>query len=351
MTASFRGKGGPFLRNICLYLLLAGPPVSFCLMGAAWLHAFAGMMALAAFVVPPVAYVIARSDGFSFDDGQQAFVRTFGREIPYASVQRIDLRETSGLLRVTLKRRGWRSVSLVSTLSLNDKPALVAELTRRLPAVELRERRNDDWKALGLIVAAVCLLTTACHLYLVATHPALGARPEMRDWTAELPGGGEHQQEFRTGAFVAVPPAQFHFLGREGDVLFFEDHDRTELRFAATLKAPLREIKWNLLRLMTGMRNFESVLETSCRARFGIIPLLVKDLALSGMEHIRIFQVAGPGSRAVVLQGVRKQREVTTILLGTASGSGEIACLTNGFARMDEGTLQMLIRGVSYRPE
>ncbi len=352
MESRYKGKSALFLRNVFIYVLLSTPVLSLCLMGAAWIHLFLSMMALSLILLPAAAFLVSRMDGFSFDDQKQAFRRTFGREIPYSGIQRVDVNETSGLVQVVLKRGRIDSVTLISTLPKSAKPGLIEELKTRLPGVEIRERYHQDWKSLAIVGALLLSATAAFHGYLYAEHPAIAVQPQLRDWTETGKAKGR-TQEYRAGGYLVSLPEDYRYQGREGEMLFFEDRvkGRNELKIISSTQEPLFGRKRRLLALLTGIGDYAHVLETAYDARYGIVPLVLKDFALAGMNDIRLFSVKQREFKGIITQGAKRGKESTHILIAGNNGRQEINFFISGPSRMEEQELRKLVAGIQHRPE
>lgn len=353
MKPRYQGNGLLFLRNVFLYVLVSVPVLSLCLMGPAWTHLFLSMMTLSLVLLPAVSLLVPRLDGFSFDDQAQAFVRSRGgRPIPYSAVKRIELNETSGLLQVALKRGGFGSVALISTLDAAMKPDLIGELKKRLPGIETRERRNQDWKALALVGVLFLSATAVFHGYLRAQHPAASVRVETKDWT-ETNAQKKRREEHRTGPYLISVPTPYRYAGREGDMLFFEDRGehRTEIKIVSPAGDPLRSRQQRFLFLAAGIGDYAQALNTAYTARFGIVPLALKVFSLTGMTDVRLASITQGEFRGLVTQGVKRGRETTHILIAGDNGRRELNYFISGPSRMADGDLRRLLAGMRHRPE
>jgi hypothetical protein len=351
MNLRYRGNGLLFLRNVVVYVLLSTSVASVCLMGAAWVRVFASIMTLSLALLPAVAFIVARTDGFSLHDDKQAIIKLSGREISYAVIQRIDMRETSGMVKVIVNQGWFSGITLISALSRKEAPAVVEELKKRLPGVAVSERRHEDWKSLAILLALALSLTASFHGYLYYNHFAVRAAVDQKDWVFSAARNAGKKQAYATGPYSISPPAGFRYLGIEGGMLFFEDGNRTELKVIAPPHDPLRVRYEKILSLTTGLGTQGATLDAAYNSRVGIVPLVLKDLSLSGLEHIRLVSVKGRDFKALISQGSRKGRELATILIYGDSSITELHCFTDGRVRLDDLQLQAILAGIQRRPE
>ena len=350
MKPQYRGNGLLFLRNVYLYVAVTAPLLSLCLMGAAWPRLFLGMLFLSLFLVPLAAFLVSRIDGFSLDDAKQAIVRRLGRNIPYASVKVLDINDTSGMLKVSVRQGGLVSFPLASALDRRDKLRLITELQERIPLIEIRVRASADWKALFAAGLIVVLAAAAFHAYLYARHPAIRVLPQQVDWK-QGGGGTEKTREYTAGLYSFSLPIRFHYRGREGEVFFFEDAGtkRTEIKVAAKEQAARPFPGPEVYRFVTGMGDYAEVLERAYSARFGVIPLVLKGIALSGMNDVRLFEVRYDAFSGSIAQGSKKGTELTHIILAGGATRAEIYYFISGPVRLDEQALQDLVTRIHIR--
>ena len=350
MNLQYRGNGLLFLRNVYLYAAVTAPLLSLCLMGAAWPRLFVGMLLLSLFLVPLAAFLVSRIDGFSLDDAKQAIVRRLGRNIPYASVKVLDINDTSGMLKVSVRQGGLVSFPLSSALARRDKLRLITELRERIPLIEIRVRASADWKVLFAAGLIVVLATAAFHAYLYARHPAIRVLPQQVDWK-QGGGGTEKTREYIAGLYSFSLPMRFHYRGREGEVFFFEDAGtkRTEIKVAVKEQAARPFPGPEGYRFVTGMGDYAEALERAYSARFGVIPLVLKGIALSGMSDVRLFEVRYDAFRGSIAQGSKKGTELTHIILAGGAARAEIYFFISGPVRLDEQALQDLVTRIHIR--
>ena len=350
MELQFKGNGIQFLKNVFLYILATAPLMSLCIMGAAWLRVCLGIIVLSMVLLPIIAWLISRIDGFSFNDERQAIVRRSGRPIPYSSIKQLNLNETSGMLQVSVQQGAFRSVSIVSALGRSEKSRLQEAFAERIPSLVIREKAYADWKSLIFLNLLFLALTAAFHGYLYSRHPHIGIVPLRIEWMqGEATKFG--MKERSTGDFSYLLPAQFRREGIEGDVTFFGDSGlrKTEFKVVAKSRGGSPETISNLLRFMIGMGSYAEVLDKAYPARFGIIPLVVKDLALAGMADIRIFSVRTKDLEGYILQGSKQGSASTSIMLAGGSPRAEIYFFISSPARLDEKNLQEIVTGVQLR--
>jgi len=347
MDLQFKGNGRLLLKNVLLYVLAMAPLLSLCLMGAVWIHVFLTIMALSLVMLPVFTSLIARTDGFSFDDEGQVITRPVGKPVPYSAITRMELNETAGLLQVYVKRGKFNRIALASALDRNAKARLVEELMKRIPGLEVKERAYADWKSVFLIASIMILATAGFHGLWYARHPQAGIVPQK--FEANRDGGAKSKaNSFAVGDFSFRLPDKFRELGSEGDVTFFVDREvkRTEINVVANWSAP-SPARRKIFRYATGMGDYADVLEHSYNARFGIIPLVLKDISLAGMKDIRIFMVGQQQAiGGFITQGNKKGRELTHIMLVGGKERKEINFFISGPSRIDEQELHELLASI-----
>jgi hypothetical protein len=346
MDLQFKGSGRLLLENVFLYVLVMAPLLSLCLMGAVWIHVCLTIIALSLIMLPVFTSLIARTDGFSFDDEGQVITRPLGKPIPYSAITRMELNETAGLLQVHVKRGKFNRIALVSALDRKAKARLVEELMKHIPGLVVRERAYADWKSVFLIASILILATGGFHGFWYARHPQAGIVPQK--FEANLDGGAKSKtNSFIVGDFSFRLPDKFRELGAEGDVTFFEDREvkRTEINVVANWTAPY-SVRRKIYRYATGMGDYADVLEHSYNARFGIIPLVLKDISLAGMKDVRIFMVGQQKIGGFITQGSKKGRELTQIMLVGGKERKEMNFFISGPTRLDEQELHELLASI-----
>jgi hypothetical protein len=368
----FKGSGILFLKNVILYVLVAAPLLSFCLMGAQWPHIFLSVAALSLPFLLLVGLLVSRFDEFLFDDEHQQIVKHFGRRIPYQSVMRIDLNETGRLLQVRIKLGRLRWMPLAYALDANDKAGLKTELLKRFSQSVLRERRFVDWKSIILIISIVSFLTIAFHLYLYRSKPALKTVPQQTTW--EVPKRlMKTSQPYSVGSFGIAVPKRFQLIGKGEASLQFEDRtSREEIRFIASKRLDLPASKVLFTQYVSGIRDYYDVLNTAYSAKVGVVPLMIKVLLLEGFAQVRIREItlsypsqntvqqkstinqreqtAFPGLHGFITQGEKKGKEVVSVFLTDAAGKAELQIVFSGPIAMDEKTLQGIVTSVHLLP-
>jgi hypothetical protein len=350
MELQFKGNGIQFLKNVFLYILATVPLLSLCLMGAAWLRVCLGIIVLSMVLLPIIAWLTSRIDGFSFNDERQAIVRRIGRPIPYSSIKQLNLNETSGMLQVSIQQGAYRSVSIVSSLGRSEKSRLQAAFAERIPLLVIREKAYADWKSLIILNLLILSLTAAFHGYLYSRHPHVGIVPQRIEWMqSEATKFG--MKERSTGDFSYSLPAQYLREGIEGDVTFYGDSGlrKTEFKVVAKSRGGSPETFSRLLRFLIGMGSYAEVLDKAYPARFGIVPLMVKDIALTDMSDIRIFSVRTKDLEGYILQGSKQGSASTSIMLAGDRDRAEIYFFISSPTRLDEKTLQEIVTGVQLR--
>lgn len=372
-TPAGKGRGVLFLGNVFLYVLVTAPILSLCLMGEKWWHIFFAMTALALPCVLLVGLLVALFDEFSFDDARQQIVRPLRRAIPYSRVLHIDMNATGRLIQVSIREGVLSRSSLVHALDIKDKARLTAELLRRFPRAVIQERTYGDWRSLLMVMAVVVVLTTGFHLVIYRGSFSNVRVPQKVVWAAmERPA--KDQQQYTVGRFQIAMPRSFHRIAKGLNALLFEDEAlKTDIQFVA---APQREglsSRYDLIRQVTGIGDYFDVLDTAYSARIGVIPLALKEVALTGLADINLLAIertsregssgtAREAGRTVTpilqselkgfaVQGKKKGKEITTLLLRDTAKKAEMHIFISGPVRVDEKALQSIVAGVSLIPD
>ncbi|HUI46806.1 MAG TPA: hypothetical protein VL122_12580 [Nitrospirota bacterium] len=349
MDLQFKGNGWLLLKNVFFYVLAMAPLLSLCLMGSAWIHVFLTIIALSFIMLPVLTSLIARTDGFSFDDDGQVITGPVGKPVPYSAIKRMELNETAGLLQVHVKCGTFNRIALASALDRNTKARLVEELMKRIPRLVVRERPYADWKSVLLIASLLILATAGFHGFWYTRHPQVGIVPQKFEVTRDG-GATSKANNFIVGDFSFCLPDKFRELGIEGDVTFIEDREvkRTEINVVAKSIAP-SPVRRKFFRHTTGMSDYADMLEYSYNARFGIVPLVLKNIALAGMNDIEIFTVGEQAIGGFITQGSKKGRELTHILLVGGKERKEINFFMSGPSRLDEQELHELLDSIQLK--
>jgi hypothetical protein len=367
---SYKGSGVLFLKNVFLYVLATAPLLSFCLMGMQWLYIFSAMIVLSFPFVLLVGLVVARTGEFSFDDEQRQIVRSSGRRISYQSIMRIDINQTGRLLQVSIKQGLLRSTPLSYALDGKDKQRLMDDLLKRFPPSLIRGRRYVDWKSIAVILLLVIIMTAGFHFYLYQNHEEIRVVPHTISWQGPK-RALTNTQQYPVGDFSITVPGRFTLTGQGENALQFEDKNaQTEVKFVAGQRAEISGSKAALLvQYATGIRDNYDLLKTAYSARVGVIPLVLKDMALMGLADVVIYdvrltslqlntdqkksdknEISAFVLKGFLTQGKKKGQETASLVLTEAGHGTELYVFLSGPKRLDGKNLQRIMAGVSVVP-
>lgn len=365
----FKGSGVLLLKHSMLYVLMTTPVLSFCLMGTHWPRIFFAMLALSFPFVLLLVLLISRYDRISFDDDKQQIVKPIGRPLPYQSIKRIDISETGRLVQVGIRQSFFHRAQLLYAMDGTEKFRLLESLRKRVPdSVVINDRHNVNWKSVFLILLLFIFLTAGFHLYLLRINKEIPVLPRQIVWetTKRSPKG---LQQYTLGNFSFMMPARFQLIGKEEGALQFEDKvAKNEVRFFINPRKGIpRHVEW-FIRYITGIRDYYDVLDMAFFTRVGVVPLVLKDIALAGLTGIKISALelapppridsvekikepTGQALKGFLTQGKRKDKNTVSVLL-VSNDREELHVFFAGLEQLDEKTVQKIvseIRPISNR--
>ncbi len=359
----FKGSGVLLLKHSMLYVLMTTPVLSFCLMGTHWPRIFFAMIAFSFPVVLLLVLLISRYDRISFDDDKQQIVKPIGRPLPYQSIKRIDINETGRLVQVGIRQGFFRRAQLLYAMDGIEKSRLLENLLKRFPdPVIIRKNRNVNWKSVFLILLLFIVLTAGFHLYLLRINKEIPVLPHQIVWetTKRSPKG---LQQYTLGNFSFMMPARFQLIGKEEGALQFEDKiTKNEVRFFINPRKDIPRHVERFIRYITGIRDYYDVLDMAFFTRVGVVPLVLKDIALTGLAGVKISALelapppridsvekikepAGQSLKGFLTQGKRKDKNTASVLL-VSNDREELHVFFAGFEQLDEKTVQKVISGI-----
>jgi hypothetical protein len=214
-------------------------------------------------------------------------------------------------------------------------------------------------------------MTAGFHFYLYQNHDEIRVSPRTTSWQGPnriL----KNTQQYPVGNFSITVPGRFQLTGTGGNALQFEDREaKTEVKFVAGQRVEFPESKAALLvQYATGIRDNYDLLNTAYSAQVGVIPLVLKDMALMGLTGVVIYDI-----RLTALQlradqkksdqndektpfilkgfltlGKKKGQETASLVLMEAEQGAELYVFLSGPTRLDEKNLQRIMAGVSVVP-
>ncbi len=109
---SFQGRPLRLLLRICLFLIVAGFILTLGLTGANWKYPFSASLVVTMPAVVLYVLIVSRATGSHSNDAAGVIVKPFGRNIPYQSVQAVQVKTSMGLMQISEwreKRRQFTS--------------------------------------------------------------------------------------------------------------------------------------------------------------------------------------------------------------------------------------------------
>ena len=107
--------------------------------------------------------------------------------------------------------------------------------------------------------------------------------------------------------------------------------------------------------MVTGIGDYQDVLDTAYTARVGVIPLTLKKVLLQSLASVNILEVwLAPdlgkdrtnALQGFVTQGTKKSKQVAAIFLTDATRSAELHIVVSSPKPLDESALQEITRAV-----
>lgn len=341
----FSGSTLHLLKYNGAFILSFGFAASLGLMGDNWEYLFLASLAamLPLFLLTMAA--LTWLNRFVFDDEGGTFRKPGGRRIPYSRVRGVYLVERGGAVDVFVKQGFLRTATLAEGVPAAKADRLRDELSRRFPD---RMHRRSRWTVLvapAAVFAMIVLLLASAHLFLYQRYPQL--RTPLGTIAPEARKGGRALPPLEFVEWVGfTPPAGFRYIGEEGGELYFEDKARRRrLKVVGGIQRTLLREQKALFRHAMGVGNQADLLDLTYRARFGIIPLLLRTQDLAGLEQVAVYGIAPP-LRGYLRQGRRDKTEETHIVLTDEQGDQEIHFFFFGPKRLSEKTLRTFLSGI-----
>lgn len=343
---SFQGRPLRLLLHICLFLIVAGFIVTLGLMGENWKYPFSASLIVTMPAVFLYVLIVSRGDRFSFDDAAGVIVKPFGRNIPYQSVQAVQVKTSMGLMQVGVKQGRLGQTTLALALDAQDKDRLLAELGRRFSQETIRERRLREWTILFALLAVITAALTFYHWHLRRACPQLSVMPQQAAWTGaeQLP---RRAPRYPFNTFVFSLPLNFDLtLDKDNELVFTDRGKRTRLSAVYGLHTVKSSGFEFLLQRGTGLRGYYDILKLSYEARVGIVPLVLKRTLFEGMSDVTITRVERGALRGFVLRGRRGKEAAAHILIEDKDSGEEVEFFISGAAEIPERTLRKIVGSV-----
>jgi hypothetical protein len=338
---TFRGDS---IRLIGQFYLGAVPVlmiITFMSMGNFWFYPFLFYLGLSVPLILPVAFLSMFSNGFTFNDEERRITKKFTRGVPYEKVKAVIINEDGKTLSVSVKTGRLQRKILVWTLDSNEKKRLEEEIAKRFPHEILLQRKRSTLRMTALMTFVPFLLFSVCHGYLYHKHPEVRIVPQVKQWetTRNLSGG----KDYTLKGISFFLPEGFQLAKTEERELMFERGVVTMVVYSNSSyeellsKGRLSWIKINDIYDLYGATYY---------SRFGLVPLVLKSIALSGLREIRIYDIRHPTLKGFVVQGIKGMKETAQIILVDKKAGSGISFYISSPEKIPEEMLMSIVGSV-----
>ncbi|MEW6618746.1 MAG: hypothetical protein AB1422_05280 [bacterium] len=339
----FKGRNILFVKKWCLDFLFCGIFLSLLFMGRyCWFHSFLCLLVLTSpsFILFCILFAFLFA-GFSFDDQKREIVRSKGMSIPYEKVKGIYITEVGKLLRVSIKEKGLlKESSLAEALSIEDKQRLMEELDKRFPPEILHERRFFIWRFPAQTMMLLILFISSIYIFYVYQEcPQVRIIPKKRGWEISQPTK-ENRYNLRGIAFSL--PEGFKFVKAKNGRLFFKNKETGIVVDSGFYKSLPSALSLELY-YFTGIKESYGLYQAVYYARFGIIPLVLKAIRLSGRKKVEIYEIEEEVFKGFIMRCLQDKRWVADILLKNKKKGWEINFMISSSKRIEEDDLKTIV--------
>jgi len=343
---TFRGHGTLFFLNTSLYLIGSAAVLSLLMLGIHGWRLF--LLATGALlpIVISMAAIVSLTDRFFFDDVHSRVVRSLGTSIPYDRIKGIQVRQTGNLVRVSLDTGWLAKPTLILALHLREKDLLLKELTDRLPGARIHAKTFADGKVMISLLSILSCLTIVAHAYLTYRFPELRIEPRRVAWL----GAQEPTQQvprYYLGTFVFSLPERFIAMGDiEGRLLFRDRVGGTAV--VVSYRTPGQDMPGinRFFLASIGMRDYFDLVNISYQSRFGLLPLVMKRMELSGFSETALYYDDQFQMRGLVTQGIRNNEQEAQVLVAGAGGAETLQFLITGGKKVEEKMLKEIVGSI-----
>jgi hypothetical protein len=338
----FKGKNRALLIKVLLYMIVTELLISFLLMGSEWNHVFAVFLIVSAPIV--LIYVILMSylNCFAFDDQRDIIARPWRRHISYKNIRTIYLIQKDGTLTVRIKQpRPWKT-TLVRSFVITEKDRLLEEIAKRFPQETIQEKKVAEWRNLVVIAAAITLLGLAYHAFFFHSHRNLLTAPKQIDFQNNF-APNKSEKTYNIKSFRFTLPKRFQEEQKEGDnIIFFSNKKEGVLTRVVyhSEKGPVSRGEL-LLSYGTGMKDFFDLLCIAYPARFGVIPLLLKEMVLGDLTDTEVYEFRGSSLKGFIMRGKSDKQKIAHLLLRDGNEKAKINFF---FASQKDIPMDVLLR-------
>ena len=344
----FKGNTVQVLKHSLLFVLLFCAVASLGLMGPNWMPflSFALVMMLPGLLL--IMPLLLRANRFTLDDQGAEIIKPGGRRIPYGRVKGFLVLERGGTIDVYAERGALNLSLMVRMMDKGERQRLLDGLQQRFPGATVRTKRRPNAVTLLAAPALLVLAFAAAHGFLYHRYPALASVPRLIEAGEAVPAKrAPRKTRDRVGDFRFTLPAGYEFIGEGDGTLSFEDRrNKSRLELIAKVRRNdlVRHAFW--FRYGMGVRDYADLTAYVFRARYGVVPLFLRALAVTGQKDVVLYETAPPLLRGYVSQGKRVRDDETHIFLAGERSGQELHIYITGPERVAEGTLRSIVSSV-----
>ncbi len=340
---TFRGDRIQFLKETYVYSL----PILLCfsvlLMGSFWLNPFVIFLVL----LFPFPFFLSLNDRFTLDDEKKKITKILTRGMPYEKIRALYVSETGGTLAVNARTGRLRKISLAAALPVSEKQLLLDELAKRFPEEIIHLKQRSTIKRIIAMLFLSSLVLSLGHLYMYWKFPKPFTMPEIRYLaTTQNPSDGGEKQNLGGFSFSVLQDLK-PVDAKDKELMFEDEGKKTRVRVSGSLfkkvfvdRKGIYEIAF---RYTMGMKDMYDFYRVTFSSRFGFVPLLARIAALSDQSDTGVYAVLHPVLKGFVVQGIRRGRETTHIVLVDKKTGGEINFFISSSGKIEEETLKSFI--------
>ena len=344
----FQGNTLQIFKHALFAVALSGVVTSLGLMGPAWTH----FLSFASVLIIPLLFLsmplVRWANRFAFNDEKAEIVKPGGKRIPYGRIRGFLVLERGETIDVYARQGRLHTTALVQSLDAGERTKISDELLLRFPGAVVETKRRPRYVLVLALPALLVLILAGAHGFLYHRYPSLEAAPRIiKAAEAGKKERLKHQPRSRAGDFLFELPAGYTFVGEgEGTLSFEERSQKARLEIITKIKrdSMVRHAFW--YRYGMGVRDFTDLTALLLRARYGLVPLFLRALALTGQEDVILYETAAPLLRGYITQGRHGREELTHIFLSGGHKGKEIHIYITGPTRVPEETLRLIITGI-----
>jgi hypothetical protein len=343
-----RGNTLHLFKHSLLALALSGIVFSVGVLGPAWPQVLTLSAALAVPLLILSMPLVRWMNRFGFDDERAEIVKPGGKRIPCGRITGVLLLDRVDSVDVLVRQGRLHTTALVRSADAGEQVRILEELLRRVPGASVVTKRRP-WQVMVIAVPALLAVAAAgAHGFLYHRHPSLTPSPRVISAAAgNAQERAKPQPRSGIGDFRFTLPAGYVFIGEgDGSLSFEERSQNLRLEIIAKIRRPGMAQHAFWFRYGMGVRSFADLTALYLRARYGVVPLFLRALALTGQEDVVLYETAPPLLRGYVTQGRRGREELTHVFLSGEGPEQEIHLYLTGPARVPEEALRAIITGI-----